>query len=45
MSVVEYLKKLSKLHGISGREDSVREFMKKSWKNTVIPLKLITLGI
>jgi len=29
MSVVEYLKKLSKLHGISGREDSVREFMKK----------------
>jgi len=29
MSVVEYLKKLSTLHGISGREDSVREFMKK----------------
>ncbi|ADG13396.1 Cellulase [Methanocaldococcus infernus ME] len=27
--VIEYLKKLSELHGISGREDSVREFMKE----------------
>ncbi len=27
--IIGYLKKLSKLHGISGREDSVREFMKK----------------
>ncbi|ACX72847.1 Cellulase [Methanocaldococcus vulcanius M7] len=29
MSVVEYLKKLSRCHGISGREDNVREVMKK----------------
>ncbi|MCQ6254235.1 M42 family metallopeptidase [Methanocaldococcus sp.] len=29
MMIIGYLKKLSKLHGISGREDSVREFMKK----------------
>ena len=44
MSVVEYLKKLSTLHGISGREDSVREFMKKELEKFCDSVEIDNLG-
>ena len=44
MNVVEYLKKLSTLHGISGREDSVREFMKNELEKFCDSVEIDNLG-